>query len=172
MVFVCRKSFFLNETEAVKLAMAMSQEPLATPRNLALKVRPGATYAFHFSPADTFIDRVVSGYPENPQHEWTAQGEKHSAARRLSWDNPAEINRIWLFDRPNTSFIQVLSGLLVFSDGATLPVGALPDDGKSRLEVSFPSKTVNWLFFLITGVKAETHNNGLAEIAVFGPEVP
>ena len=163
---------FPGVPEADQMALALSQDPLAAPGNLALKAQTGATSAFPFSPSGAVIDGVVGGYPGSPQHEWAAQGEKHSAALRLSWDESVEINRIWLFDRPNTSFDQVLSGLLVFSDGTSLTVGALPDDGKSGLEVSFPVKTVDWLFFIVTGVKAETLNTGLAEIAVFGPDLP
>jgi len=163
---------FPDVAEAERMTQVQSEDPLSGPKNLALIARTGASSAFPFSPPDAAIDSLVGGYPENPQHEWATQGEKNSAALRLAWDEPVEIHRIWLFDRPNTSFDQVSSGLLVFSDGSTLPVGALPDDGKSALEISFPSKKVEWLFFIVTGVKPETLNTGLAEIAVFGPDSP
>jgi hypothetical protein len=74
-----------------------------------------------------------------------------------------------LFDRPNTHADQVTSGLLVFSDGATLNVGELPDDASAAKEISFPAKEVTWLMFVVNSVKPETLNIGLAEIAVFGP---
>lgn len=161
---------FPDPADADRIAQAQREDPLYNSQNLALKAQTGATSAFPFSPVTAAIDGVVGGYPETPQYEWAAQSDRNLAALRLSWNEPVEINRIWLFDRPNTTFDQVMSGLLVFSDGTTLPVGALPDDGKSALEVSFPVKKVEWLFFVVTAVKPETKYTGLAEIAVFGPD--
>lgn len=58
------------------------------------------------------------------------------------------------------------------SDGTTVPTGALPDDAQQGLEVRFPSKTVNWLAFIVTGAKAGSPNIGLSEIAVFTAAKP
>jgi hypothetical protein len=46
-------------------------------------------------------------------------------------------------------------------------VGELPDDASAAKEVSFAPKEVRWLIFIVTSVKPETQNIGLAEIAVF-----
>ena len=58
------------------------------------------------------------------------------------------------------------AGLLVFSDGTTLPVGELADDGKTGTEVTFAPKTVTWVAFFVTKVKPSTLNIGLSEITV------
>jgi hypothetical protein len=50
---------------------------------------------------------------------------------------PQNINRIRLFDRPNLSD-EVTVGLLTFSDGTVLPVGALSAGGT---DVRFATKT-------------------------------
>ena len=85
---------------------------------------------------------------------------------RLTWPTARKINRVWLFDRPN-DLDQVVSGMLVFSDGSTLVTGELPDNGKKGLEVGFEPKTVSWVAFLVNTTKPSTLNIGLSEIAVF-----
>jgi len=116
--------------------------------------------------ANGAVDGIVDGYPGNITREWASQGEQDTAVLRLTWSEPQTIDRVWLFDRPN-NLDQVTSGMLVFSDGTTLTTGALPDDAKQGLEVSFPAKTVKWLAFLVTGAKPGSPNIGLSEIAVF-----
>jgi hypothetical protein len=88
---------------------------------------------------------------------------------RLCWRTHQTISRVTLFDRPN-NLDQITSGMLVFSDGSTLTTGTLPDDAKQGLETTFPPKTVNWLMFVITGVKPGSPNIGLAEIQVFNAQ--
>lgn len=112
------------------------------------------------------IDGVVGGYPGDIQNEWASHGEQGTAMLRLNWSTAQSIHRVTLFDRPNT-LDQITSGMLVFSDGSTLRTGALPDDGRQGLEVTFPSKTVDWLMFVVTGVKPGSPNIGLSEIQVF-----
>ena len=112
----------------------------------------------------------MGGYPEDISAEWAADGEKTSATLRLNWDNPQIVNRVWLFDRPNTHADQVTAGMLIFSDGSTITVGELPDDASAAKEITFPPKEVAWLKFVVTSVKPQTQNTGLAEIAVFSPE--
>ena len=111
-------------------------------------------------------DGVVGGYPGDIHQEWASNGESDTAMLRLTWSAPQTVSRVLLFDRPN-DLDQITSGMLVFSDGTTLKTGALPDNAKQGLEVSFPPKTVNWLMFVVTGVKKGSPNIGLAEIQVF-----
>ncbi len=89
---------------------------------------------------------------------------------RLNWDKPYIINRIWLFDRPNTHADQIISGRLTFSDGSTIKVGELPDDASAAKEVTFSPRKVEWLEFVVENVKPQTQNIGLSEIAVFTAE--
>ena len=113
---------------------------------------------------------MVDGYPGDTSAEWASNGEKASAFLKLSWDKAQTIDRIWLFDRPNTHADQVTAGTLIFSDGSSINVDELPDDASAAKEITFSTKEVTWLKFIVTAVKPETQNIGLAEIAVFSPK--
>ncbi|MHC4397947.1 MAG: discoidin domain-containing protein, partial [Planctomycetota bacterium] len=138
--------------------------------NIARKATVTASSTYKGYLAQAAIDGIVGGYPEDISAEWAADGEKVSATLRLDWDKPQIVNRIWLFDRPNTHADQITAGKLIFSDGSTITVGQLPDDASAAKEITFPHKKVTWLKFVVTAVKPETQNIGLAEIAVFSPE--
>ncbi|HNQ90035.1 MAG TPA: hypothetical protein PKM73_15570 [Verrucomicrobiota bacterium] len=118
-----------------------------------------------YSPAGA-TDGVVGGYPGQIRQEWASHAEQETALLRLTWNVPQTIDRVWLFDRPNT-LDQITSGMLVFGDGSTLATGPLPDDARQGLEVAFPPKTVAWLMLVVTGVKPGSPNIGLSEIQVF-----
>jgi hypothetical protein len=144
------------------------EDPIKSSRNIATKAKVTVTSTYKGYRAEAAIDGVVAGYPDDPSAEWASDGEKTSATLCLTWDEPYTVNRIWLFDRPNTHADQVTAGKLVFSDGTTINVGELPDDASAAKEITFPPKQVTWLKFVVTSVKQETQNIGLAEIAVFG----
>jgi hypothetical protein len=112
------------------------------------------------------VDGVVDPESKNTLNEWVSDGETNTAFIRLNWKEPQRISTIWLFDRPDPKN-QVTSGMLVFSDGSTIRVSALPNDARSAKEIAFPEKKVTWLAFIINSVSATTTNAGLAEIAVF-----
>lgn len=99
-------------------------------------------------------------------NEWVSDSEKTTAMIRLNWSQPEKVTRVWLFDRPDLKN-QVTSGMLVFSDGTTLPVSELPNDARACREIRFPEKTVTWVAFMITGVSPTTGQAGLSELAVF-----
>ncbi len=150
--------------------LAPGDQARPDPLNSAENVAPEATLTVSsthpdYSPAGV-VDAVVDGFPNEPRHEWASNGEGATAMLRLTWSEPQRIDRVWLFDRPNT-LDQITSGLLVFSDGTTLATGELPDDARKGLEVSFPPRTVTWLAFLVTGCKKGSPNIGLSEFAVF-----
>jgi len=146
------------------------KDPLMSSSNIAPKAKVTASSTYKGYSAGAAIDRVVGGYPEDISAEWAANGEKASASLQLSWDKPQTINRIWLFDRPNTHTDQVTAGTLTFSDGSAINVSELPDDASAAKEITFGPKEVTWLKFVVTSVKPETQNIGLAEIAVFTAE--
>ncbi|PQV63523.1 protein of unknown function (DUF5110) [Abditibacterium utsteinense] len=108
-------------------------------------------------------DKVLSGYPEDKTAEWSA-GKKEGATLRLTWTIPQKINRVALYDRPNTTDNTTRS-VLTFSDGTSIEVDALPNDGETPNEVRFPTKTVDWVEWKALEVRGE--NAGLSEIAVF-----
>jgi hypothetical protein len=142
---------------------------LKSPKNVALTARVSASSVHKDYSLNAAVDGVVGGYPGNTQHEWASNGEGDSAMIRLTWDSPQKINRIWLFDRPN-DLDQITSGMILFDDGTTIKTGALPDDAKKGLEISFEPKSVKWLLFIVNTVKPKSPNIGLAEIAVFSAD--
>ena len=89
---------------------------------------------------DGATDGVVGGYPGDKSQEWSA-GSTVGATLTLTWATPQTIDHILLYDRPNLTD-QITSGLITFSDGTTLPVGALPNDAKTPFDLRFPAKTV------------------------------
>ncbi|NIZ92784.1 DUF7402 domain-containing protein, partial [Kineococcus rubinsiae] len=74
------------------------------------------------------VDGVVDGYPGVSSAEWASAGEGVGASLTLSWPAAVSLSRVVLFDRPNLDD-RVTSGTLTFSDGSSVAVGALGDDG-------------------------------------------
>jgi hypothetical protein len=133
--------------------------PQAAPRNIA----PLATVTVS-SVADSggqpagVADGVVDS------SEWVARGELQGAWIKLTWDRPAVVEQIDLYDRPSP-LENVLGGTLIFDDGAMIPVPKLPPDG-TPWHVKIPPKHVTWIMFRIDAAQGRT--TGLAEIMVFG----
>ncbi|ROZ69403.1 PIG-L family deacetylase [Ramlibacter sp. WS9] len=114
------------------------------------------------------IDDVVGGYPGDSSKEWATVGGQAGSWLRLAWSTARKVNQVILHDRVNT-YDQVMSGKLTFSDGTSVDVGNLNDDG-SPTPVVFPERLVSWVKFEILAVKnANQSSTGLAEIRVFGP---
>ena len=90
-------------------------------------------------------------------------GQLAGAWIQLSWSSPVQVSEVVLYDRPNLSD-NVLTGTLQFSDGTSLPVGKLPNDASSGFAVSFATKTITWVKFVVTN--AVGYNIGLAEFQV------
>jgi len=111
------------------------------------------------------IDGIIDGYPNDYTKEWATVGGGPGSWLKLAWPSAVTVNKIVLFDRPNLSD-QVLTGTISFSDGSTLPVGALNNDG-SATTLNFTAKTITGLTFTINSVSNSTSNIGLAEIQVF-----
>ena len=146
-------------------AVSPTGNELMTDDNVAGTAKVTASGAEGGYSAEGAVDGIVGGYPGEKSQEWSA-GSTVGATLTLTWDKAQMIDRILLYDRPNTTD-QITSGVVHFSDGTTLPVGELPNDATKPLELRFPAKTVTSLTFQVTGVKEKTQNAGLAEIAVF-----
>ncbi|MFN2396648.1 MAG: hypothetical protein ABR597_13280, partial [Bacteroidales bacterium] len=84
---------------------------------------------------------------------------------RLSWDKKINASKIWLFDRP-THNEHIIAGGIKLSDGATFYIGELPNAEYAGKEISFPTKEIEWMEFVVLGV-GRGKNIGLSEIAVF-----
>jgi hypothetical protein len=139
---------------------------LNSPANVARDATVTVSSAHPDYSIDGLTDGVVGGYPGDIRQEWCTRGEFDTATIRLTWSQEQSIDRVWLFDRPN-SLDQIRSGLLVFSDGTSIRTGELPDDARRGLEVRFPVKRVKWVVFIVNEVKPGTLNIGLSEFAVF-----
>lgn len=154
-----------------KYAMCLQEIRLAKPgeplpeSSLASRAKVSASSTYQGYAVAGLVDGVVGGYPGDTAREWCTDGEREGAFVRLAWDEPVTIGKVTLHDRPN-DLDQVQAGLLVFSDGSTLPVGELADDGKAGTTVSFPPKSVTWIAFFVTKVKPSTQNIGLSEFEV------
>jgi hypothetical protein len=137
-----------------------------TPRNIA----PLATVTVSSESTATgqlgvkAVDGVIAGCPLDCAKEWMSNGEISTAWIRLTWSAAATISQVVLYDRPNTKDT-IRSGVLTFSDGSSVPVGVLPNEGTAAT-YTFPSKNVTWVQFQVT--RAFGSNSGLAEIQVLG----
>ncbi|WP_024819835.1 chitobiase/beta-hexosaminidase C-terminal domain-containing protein [Arthrobacter sp. 31Y] len=106
-------------------------------------------------------DGYAWGTPMDANREWVSNGGKAGSWIQYNFSPARTINAVTLSDRPLPSD-QVTGGNLVFSDGTTVPVAALPNNG-SGLTVNFPARTVSSVRFNITSVSGTTTNVGLAE---------
>lgn len=98
--------------------------------------------------------------------EWTAKGTVGEWIK-LDWGKtPVTTDKIILYDRANTKD-QVTSGTLFFSDGSSVKVGKLQNDGQAGTVITFPPKAIYWVKFVIDSVRPGTQNAGLGEMEVF-----
>ena len=111
------------------------------------------------------VDEVVDGYPGDYTKEWATVGGKAGSWIQLNWYSAYTVDHVVLYDRPNSAD-RVLSGTLLFSDGTSVSVGSLPNDG-TGLTVTFTPRTVTWIRFTVNSVTSTTENIGLAEMQVF-----
>jgi hypothetical protein len=105
---------------------------------------------------------VADGLPNTG--EWITSRQREGAWIRLSWEYPVTVTEVELYDRLDPRE-NVLAGTLLFSDGLTLSVPALPPNGTAWRTV-FRPRQINWLLFRID--RAEGTQTGLDEIMVYG----
>ncbi len=134
--------------------------------NLAPRARVTASSSMDGQPPSAAIDGIVDGIPGDQSREWASRQEKAGAWLKLDWSQPVTVGRILLFDRPNYAD-HVVAGQILLSDGTVMPVGELPSDGQTPLELNFRPRKIRWLTFVVTSVSATTGWVGLSEIAVF-----
>jgi LmbE family N-acetylglucosaminyl deacetylase len=112
------------------------------------------------------VDGVVDGYPGDYTREWATRSQGVGAWIFLSWGNYYVVDRVVLYDRPNSGD-QILSATLSFSDGSTVAVGPLDNSGKA-VEITFAPRTTSSVRLTVNSVSSSTGNVGLAEFKVFG----
>jgi hypothetical protein len=120
--------------------------------------------------ADKAIDGVVDGWPGDYTKEWATAGGGAGSWLNLSWTSSVTLDKVVLYDRPNLND-QILSANLQFSDGTTVSVGTLPNNG-APLTITFPAKATTSLRLNILTVSGSTQNIGLAEIEAWGSSAP
>ena len=110
------------------------------------------------------IDGCVDGYPGDSTCEWVAryQEPKVGAWLELTWDTPHIIDRIVLYDRPNSND-RITGATISLSDGSSFTIGSLNNDG-SETEFVFVAVEVTSLRMTVDSLRG---NVGLSEIEVF-----
>jgi hypothetical protein len=94
--------------------------------------------------------------------EWASLGEINPWIQ-LNWAVSRTINKIRIYDRPNTTDA-ANGGTLSFSDTSTITVSGIPNDGSMK-EITFADKTVTWVKFQVSG--GSGMNVGLSEFEVY-----
>jgi LmbE family N-acetylglucosaminyl deacetylase len=153
----------LNSTPAV--VQVTVQAPAPTGVNIApLATATASTQANAANSAANAIDECIDGYPGDSTCEWIANytAVKVGAWLQLTWSAPHVIDRIVLYDRPNTND-RLTSATITMSDGSTLAVGPLNNNG-SATEYTFAPVEVTSLRMTVNTVRG---NVGLSEIEVF-----
>ena len=82
---------------------------------------------------------------------------------QLTWSKERVINRIVLYDRPS-QYEHIAGGKLVFSDGTSIWVNQIPNNGNGK-EIKFEPKKIKWVKFVTTDGKGK--DLGFSEIEVF-----
>lgn len=111
------------------------------------------------------IDGVIDGYPGDFTKEWATNGGRTGSWLKLTWTTPQVVSRVVLYDRPNVDD-WITGGTLQFSDGSSIPLASLQNDG-SALVVNFSGRVTTSLLFTVTSVSSSSQNVGLAEIQVY-----
>lgn len=109
-------------------------------------------------------EKLTDGiFGQDANGEWASDGEQTPYAQ-LDWNNPVEIDRVVLYDRPNPAE-RILAGTLLFNDGSAINVSELDNAGLGK-RITFLNKTVTSVRFDVTNGIGP--NVGLAEFEVFG----
>jgi len=127
----------------------------------ATNVSPGATATASSTYSGLPASNAIDG---NAGTEWASAGEINPWLQ-LNWSSPQNIGGIVINDRANSSDWSQ-GGTLTFSDGSSMSVSGIPNNG-SPYTITFPTKMVNWVKFQIAGASG-SFNNGLAEFDVYG----
>lgn len=112
------------------------------------------------------IDGSILGSPIDYTREWASEGQGAGAWIELRFPVPVSVNQVRLYDRPNSDD-WITGATLSFSDGSSVPVGALDNSGAGAV-VDFPARMTTSVRLSIDSVGSRTLNVGLAEFEVMG----
>lgn len=130
--------------------------------NLAFRAAVTASSSTGQGPAAYVADGMVGGYLQLPDRDWVAEQETAGAWVQLDWAEGQDISKIVLRDIPGQA-VNVTGAVLTFSDGSSIPVPQLPDDGKP-FTVPVGKQNITWVRFTIESVSGTAA--GLAELEV------
>lgn len=147
--------------------LLISLSLLAAPYNIAPYSRVTASSSKDASTlASNVIDQVTR---VADQGEWasasnmTFWGEIDYPWIQLDWDSAVSINKLILYDRVDMKS-HTAGGILHFSDGTSINVWQIPNNGVPKV-VEFVTKKTEWIRFEVTD--GDGLNLGLSEIEVF-----
>lgn len=129
------------------------------------KVTASSSLSEQFQPQN-----VVDGLIRlNRMGEWACEGFTTSWGDvrypwvQLNWTEAHDINRVVLYDRPDM-VEHSAGGRLIFSDGSTIYVRQIPNNGTGK-EIRFEARKVDWVRFEVTDGTGK--DLGLSEFEVF-----
>ncbi|MCU1400253.1 MAG: putative N-acetylglucosaminyl phosphatidylinositol deacetylase, partial [Acidimicrobiales bacterium] len=149
-------------------AIVPTQPALAASTNIA----PSATATASSQNTSTgqtaakAIDGVIDGWPGDYTREWATNGGKANSWIKLTWPTAVNLDKVVLYDRPNTND-QITKATLLFSNGTTVAVGALVNSGTATT-ITFTARSVTSVRLTVNSVKSSTVNVGLAELQAWG----
>lgn len=150
----------------VKADYDKNEGRLFLPDNVAQTAKVEVSSIYGTSKPYSINDGVVAGHPGPMEYEWISNGQQEGAWAKLIWDATQTIDRVLLYDRPNSED-QIYGGTLFFSDGSYSPFGKLENTAQVPYEVRFEPREITSLTAVINQVKPKSPNIGLAEIAVY-----
>ncbi len=134
--------------------------PVVKPGNIAPLATITASTAFSTAYAPSKVADGIIGIQDFG--EWASRGETNPWLL-LTWPSTESINRVVIYDRDNAAD-NANGGTLTFSDGSSIPVTGIPNDGSAK-EITFSPKNVTWVRFQVSGGAGP--NVGLSEVEVY-----
>ena len=140
----------------------------ATPQNIApcAKVTCSSAISPEYEVAHLIdgVSRVLN------KSEWRSNSQLDTRGRvrpfpwfQLDWDSAVYVNKVILYDRVSEES-HTAAGTLIFSDGSSITVNQIADNGAPKV-VEFAPKKVHWIRFQATD--GEGTNLGLSEVEVY-----
>lgn len=93
----------------------------------------------------------------------TSWGEMYLPWIKLEWDKEVWVDKVVLYDRPSLKE-HTAGGTLELSDGTSISVTEIPNDGSAK-SISFPAKKIQWIRFQATD--GDGKDIGLSEVEVY-----
>ena len=114
--------------------------------------------------------RAIAGFAHDGarvfEQAWATDEGRAGSWIQLDFPAPTTINGVVLYGRPNPDD-QITGATLLFSDGSTVPTGALAANG-SATTLRFASRVTTSLRLTVTAVSPSTQNVGLAQLEAYG----